>query len=47
VARATGITGRRVTVDVAVRADGLLTARGTVIAVSLPDSMRPTAPLAR
>jgi acyl-coenzyme A thioesterase PaaI-like protein len=47
VARATGITGRRVAVDVAVRADGLLTARGTVIAVSLPDSMRPTAPLAR
>jgi acyl-coenzyme A thioesterase PaaI-like protein len=40
VARATGISGRKVTVDVEVKADGLLTARGTVIAVSLPDSMR-------
>jgi acyl-coenzyme A thioesterase PaaI-like protein len=47
VARATGITGRKVTVDVAVKADGLLTARGTVIAVSLPDSMRPPAHAAR
>lgn len=47
VARATGITGRKVTVDVEVKADGLLTARGTVIAVSLPDSMRPPAPLVR
>jgi acyl-coenzyme A thioesterase PaaI-like protein len=43
VARATGITGRKVTVDVSVKADGLLTARGTVVAVSLPDSMRPPA----
>jgi acyl-coenzyme A thioesterase PaaI-like protein len=47
VARATGITGRKVTVAVEVKADGLLTARGTVIAVSLPDSMRPAAHLAR
>ena len=43
VARATAIAGRTVTVDVEVKADGLLTARGTVIAVPLPDSMRPAA----
>jgi acyl-coenzyme A thioesterase PaaI-like protein len=40
VARATEIAGRRVTVSVEVNAVGVLTARGTVIAVSLPDSMR-------
>jgi acyl-coenzyme A thioesterase PaaI-like protein len=40
VARATEIAGRRVTVSVEVKAAGVLTARGTVIAVSLPDSMR-------
>jgi len=47
VARATGITGRKVTVAVEVKADGLLTARGTVVAVSLPDSMRRVTDLAR
>jgi acyl-coenzyme A thioesterase PaaI-like protein len=46
-ARATGNTGRKVTVDVEVKAGGLLTARGTVIAVSLPDSMRPAGHPAR
>jgi acyl-coenzyme A thioesterase PaaI-like protein len=40
VGRATEIAGRKVTVDVEVKADGVLTARGRVIAVLLPDSMR-------
>jgi acyl-coenzyme A thioesterase PaaI-like protein len=43
VGRATEIAGRKVTVEVEVKADGVLTARGRVIAVSLPDSMRPAA----
>jgi acyl-coenzyme A thioesterase PaaI-like protein len=47
VARATEIAGRRVTVDVELKADGVLTARGRVIAVSLPDSMRAQAVPAR
>lgn len=41
VARASEIHGRRVTVQVEVSAAGALTARGTVVAVALPDSMRP------
>ena len=40
VARATGIAGRKVTVEVDVSAGGIVTARGTVIAVAMPDSMR-------
>jgi acyl-coenzyme A thioesterase PaaI-like protein len=40
VARATAIAGRRVTVQVDVKVAGLVTARGTVVAVALPDSMR-------
>ena len=40
VARATGIGERIVTVLVEVRAAGVLTARGTVIAVRMPESMR-------
>lgn len=46
-ARAAGIAGRWVTVDVAVKADGVLTARGRVIAVPLPDSMRAPVPPSR
>jgi len=41
VARASEIHGRRVTVQVEVSAAGAVTARGTVVAVALPDSMRP------
>ena len=40
VARATEITGRKVTVQVDVSAAGVVTARGSVIAVAMPDSMR-------
>jgi acyl-coenzyme A thioesterase PaaI-like protein len=40
VARATDIAGRKVTVQVEVSAAGVVTARGTVIAVALPESMR-------
>ena len=40
VARATGIAGRRVTVQVDVCAAGVVTARGVVVAVALPESMR-------
>jgi len=40
VARATGIAGRKVTVEVDVSAAGIVTARGTVIAVAMPESMR-------
>ncbi len=40
VARPTGIEGRKVTVQVEVSAAGVVTARGTVIAVALPESMR-------
>ena len=39
-ARATEIGGRKVTVDVELSAGGLVTARGTVIAVPMPDTMR-------
>lgn len=39
-ARATEIGSRKVTVDVELSAGGLVTARGTVIAVSMPDTMR-------
>jgi acyl-coenzyme A thioesterase PaaI-like protein len=39
-ARATGIAGRKVTVEVEVSAGDLLTARGHVIAVAMPESMR-------
>jgi acyl-coenzyme A thioesterase PaaI-like protein len=45
VAHATAIAGRKVTVQVEVRADGILTASATVIAVAMPDSMRPVARL--
>ena len=41
VARATDIAGRKVTVQVEVSAAGVVTARGTVVAVALPESMRP------
>ena len=47
VGRATEIAGRKVTVDVEVKADGVVTARGRVIAVSLPDAMRTAARSAR
>ena len=40
VARPTGIAGRRVTVQVDVSAEGVVTARGVVVAVALPESMR-------
>jgi acyl-coenzyme A thioesterase PaaI-like protein len=39
-ARATEIATRKVTVDVELSAGGVVTARGTVIAVRMPDSMR-------
>jgi acyl-coenzyme A thioesterase PaaI-like protein len=39
-ARATSIERRKVTVDVELSAGGVVTARGTVIAVRMPDSMR-------
>ncbi len=39
-ARATEIGRRKVTVDVEVSVDGMVTARGTVIAVGMPDAMR-------
>ena len=42
VARAIDIAGRKVTVQVEVNAAGVVTARGTVVAVALPESMRPT-----
>ena len=42
VAHASEISGRKVTVRVEVRADGVLTASATVIAVAMPDSMRAT-----
>jgi acyl-CoA thioesterase FadM len=44
VARATDIAGRKVTVQVEVSAAGVVTARGTVIAVALPESMRQASP---
>lgn len=40
-ARATDVGARKVTVEVTLAADGVVTARGTVIAVTMPDSMRP------
>jgi acyl-coenzyme A thioesterase PaaI-like protein len=40
-ARATEIGNRKVTVDVELSAEGVITARGTVIAVRMPDTMRP------
>jgi len=40
VARPTGIAGHRVTVQVDVCAAGVVTARGVVVAVALPESMR-------
>lgn len=43
VARASEIHGRRVTVQVEVSVAGAVTARGTVVAVELPDSMRSAA----
>jgi acyl-coenzyme A thioesterase PaaI-like protein len=39
-ARATSVGPRKVVVEVAVRADGDLTARGEVVAVRMPDTMR-------
>lgn len=39
VARATEIAGRKVTVEVEVSARDLLTARGSVVAVAMPESM--------
>jgi acyl-coenzyme A thioesterase PaaI-like protein len=39
-ARATEMAGRKVTVDVEVSVDGVVTVRGTVIAVPMPDAMR-------
>jgi acyl-coenzyme A thioesterase PaaI-like protein len=39
-ARALDFAGRKVTVQVDVSANGTVTARGTVIAVAMPDSMR-------
>ena len=42
VARPSEIAGRKVMVEVEVSAAGVTTARGTVIAVALPESMRPT-----
>ena len=38
--RATEISARRVTVDVQLTADGVITARGIVVAVRMPDAMR-------
>ena len=40
VARPSDIAGRKVTVHVEVSAAGVVTARGTVVAVALPESMR-------
>jgi acyl-coenzyme A thioesterase PaaI-like protein len=40
-ARAVAIGARKVTVEVTVAADGVITARGNVIAVKMPESMRP------
>ncbi len=45
-ARPTAIGGRKITVDVELSAAGVTTARGTVIAVRMPDSMRPGSPSA-
>jgi acyl-coenzyme A thioesterase PaaI-like protein len=42
-ARATEIGHRKVTVEVELRGGGVLTARATVVAVRMPDSMRATA----
>ena len=39
-ARATDIAARKVTVEVTLTADGVVTARGNVIAVRMPESMR-------
>jgi acyl-coenzyme A thioesterase PaaI-like protein len=39
-ARATEIRARKVTVDVELSAGGLVTARGTVVAVRMPETMR-------
>lgn len=39
-ARATSVGARKVVVEVAVSADGVLTARGEVVAVRMPDTMR-------
>lgn len=39
-ARATDIAGRKVTVEVELRVSGVTTARGNVVAVAMPDSMR-------
>ncbi|MGB2713616.1 MAG: PaaI family thioesterase [Vicinamibacterales bacterium] len=41
-ARATEIGLRKVTLDVEVSVDGVVTARGMVIAVRMPDTMRPS-----
>jgi acyl-coenzyme A thioesterase PaaI-like protein len=47
-ARATEISARKVTVDVQLTAGGVTTARGIVVAVRMPDSMRVgAAPAAR
>ena len=40
-ATAKEISGRKVVVEVRVRADGVLTARAEVVAVRMPDTMRP------
>jgi acyl-coenzyme A thioesterase PaaI-like protein len=43
--RATEIGPRKVTVDVEVSVDGVVTARGTVIAVPMPEAMRRSPPV--